>query len=98
MSDSSYDLLFKGECLPDVDPAEVRTKLGELLKLDAKQLAQMFSGRTMVVRRAANREFAARFQQAFKQAGARLRVTPVTDDAPAAANAITHCRSLHQLV
>ena len=27
MSDSSYDLLFKGECLPDVDPAEVRITL-----------------------------------------------------------------------
>ena len=77
MSDGSYDLMFRGECLPDTDPEQVSANLGKLLKLDAEQLAQLFSGRTTVIRRGADRQYAARFQQAFKQAGARLRVVPV---------------------
>ena len=81
MSESSYDLVFRGECLPDSDPEQVRVNLGKLLKLDATQLAKMFSGRTSVIRRGADREYAARFQQAFKQAGARLRVVPVETNA-----------------
>ena len=36
MSESSYDLLFKGECLPDADPEQVRASVARLLKLDAE--------------------------------------------------------------
>ena len=77
MSEPFYDLLFQGECLPGADPQHVQRDLGQLLKLDAERLQQMFSGRTVVVRRAVDRDSAARFQQAFKQAGARLRVVPL---------------------
>ena len=65
MSEPFYDLLFQGECLPGADPQQVQRDLGQLLKLDAERLQQMFSGRTVVVRRAVDRDSAARFQQAF---------------------------------
>ncbi len=85
-SASRYDLLFRGELLPDAALATVQANLAAALKLDDARLQQLFSGANVMIRRAADRETAARFQSLFRQAGARLRVTPiVTADAVSAA-------------
>lgn len=76
MSESSFDLLFRGELLPDHNLADVRANLGRTLKLDPPKLDQLFSGQLVYLRRQADRETAARFQAAFRAAGARLRVVP----------------------
>ena len=82
-----YDLLFRGELLPDAVLATVQASLAVALKLDDARLQQLFSGANVMVRRGADRETAARFQSVFRQAGARLRVTPVVaaEPVPAAA-------------
>ena len=80
-SEGTYDLLFRGELLPDADLTTAQTTLAALLKLDDVRLQQLFSGANVMIRRAADRATAARFQSLFRQAGARLRVMPVAPTA-----------------
>lgn len=84
MSETTYDLIFRGELLPEGDGAVARAELARVLKLDPARLGQLFSGGTVYVRRGADRDTAVRFQSAFRQAGARLRVLPVEAGAAAA--------------
>lgn len=79
MSDAGYDLVFRGECLPGTAIDAARAALTAALRLDATREAQLWSGATVYIRRAADRATAARFQQVFKDAGARLRVVPLVD-------------------
>ena len=79
----TYRLVFRGEVLEGQHKAVVKQRLGELLKLDGPRLDALFTGKAVTVRKAADTETAARFQVAFKRAGARLRVVPVeTEPAP----------------
>jgi hypothetical protein len=78
-----YRLVFRGELLDGQHRAVVKKKLGALLKVDGERLDQLFAGENVVVRKEADTATAARFQAAFKQAGARLRVLPVVDEAAA---------------
>ncbi len=76
----SYKLVFRGEVLEGQHPAVVRKRLGESGGFDAAQLDKLFSGRPVVVKRAADTAVAARIQSMFRKAGARLRVLPVDED------------------
>ncbi|MDZ7668928.1 MAG: hypothetical protein U5Q16_05715 [Gammaproteobacteria bacterium] len=81
----SYKLVFRGEVLEGQHPAVVRKRLGEAGGFDAAQLDKLFSGRPVVVKRAADTAVAARIQSMFRKAGARLRVLPVDEEGSAAA-------------
>ena len=50
----------------------------------------LFSGKAVVVKKAADQKMAARYQQAFKKSGARLRVLPVEETIAAQAPATEH--------
>jgi hypothetical protein len=93
MAETTYDLVFRAELLPEGDGANARSTLARVLKLDDTRLQQLFSGGVVYVRRGVDRDTAVRFQAAFRQAGARLRVIPletstfVEPPAPAASTA-----------
>ncbi len=84
MAEEQYRLVFRGELLEGQHAAVVRKKLGAAMKLDNDALDRLFSGRPVVVRKAADTQTAAKFQAVFKQSGARLRIMPVADRAAAA--------------
>ncbi len=88
MSDA-YRLVFSGEVIEGQHPAVVRKRLAAVLKLADDKMDVLFSGKAVVVKKAADESTAARYQQAFQKAGARLRVLPAEGDeampAPAAA-------------
>jgi hypothetical protein len=75
-----YRLVFRGEILEGQTKAAVKERLGVTLKVDGARLDSMFTGRAVVIRNDADTDTAARFQIAFKRAGARLRVLPVAID------------------
>lgn len=77
--DENYRLVFRGEVLDNQHPAVVKKRLAGALKLTDQQVEQLFSGKSVVVKRSADTKTAARYQGLFKQAGARLRVLPVVD-------------------
>jgi hypothetical protein len=74
-----YRLVYRGEVLDGEHRAVVKKRLAGLLKVEGERLDALFSGDVVVIRREADRETAAKFEAAFKQAGARLRVATVAD-------------------
>ncbi|MFW6094126.1 MAG: hypothetical protein ACODAC_09150 [Pseudomonadota bacterium] len=81
-----YRLVFRGEVLEGQHPAVVRKRLARLASFGEAQLDTLFSGKSVVLKRAADGAAAARYQAVFRKAGARLRVVPVAagEDAPTA--------------
>jgi hypothetical protein len=84
-----YRLVFRGEILDGQQKAAVKARLGATLKVDGARLDAMFTGKAVVIRKDADTDTAARFQIAFKRAGARLRVLPVAVEPDAASLAAT---------
>ncbi|UTW44109.1 hypothetical protein KFE80_06740 [bacterium SCSIO 12696] len=74
MSDSSLEIVFRGDIAPGHTMVEVRDNLRELFKADDAQLAKLFSGRPVVVRRNLDQTAALRYQQAMGKAGAVVEV------------------------
>jgi hypothetical protein len=72
-----YRLVFRGEVLEGQHKAVVKQRLGVVLKVDGERLDALFTGKAVTIRKEADSDTAARFQIAFKRAGARLRVVPV---------------------
>lgn len=56
---------------------EVRESLRKLFKADDAQMARLFSGRPVVIRRNLDSEAASRYQQILLKAGAIVEVRPV---------------------
>ncbi len=75
-----YRLVFRGEVLEGQHKAVVKQRLGAALKVEGERLDVMFTGKAVTIRKDADTDTAARFQIAFKRAGARLRVMPVADE------------------
>ena len=84
---SMYKLLYAGEVLEGQHPAIVRKRLATLLKLDEQRMDVLFSGKAVVVKKAADDALRARYTAAFEKAGARLRVQSVDTAPPAAPDA-----------
>lgn len=72
MAATQYTLLFKGGIRAGYEPAAVKERLGELLKLDDDGLAQLFSGRLITLKRGLRQEDATRYQQALERTGAEI--------------------------
>jgi hypothetical protein len=84
MMDEAYRLVFRGEVLEGQHPAVVRRRLIQALQLNDAQAEKLFGGHPVVVKKSADTATAARYQDLFKQAGARLRVMPLASESPTA--------------
>ena len=74
-----YNLYFSGAVYPDRDPAQVRQALARMLKLDDEAVARLFSGRKVVIKRGLPASDLARYENAFKKAGAQIIVEEVEE-------------------
>ena len=77
-----YRLVFRGELLEGQHSAVVKKKLAKSLNLDEERLAVLFSGKAVTLKKDADTPTATRFQGLFKEAGARLRILPISEDLP----------------
>jgi hypothetical protein len=75
MADPKYDIYFRGEILPGADEAQVKAAIAKIFKADDTKLAQLFSGKVNTIKKAVDKGTAAKFQQAFKKAGAKAVIT-----------------------
>lgn len=89
MAESRFDIQFSGELVQGVDPSVVRERLRNLFKLSPEALERLMSGRPLVVKRDLDPATAARYRDAFRDAGAILHLTPspATGDPVAVATA-----------
>jgi len=78
MTDTRYDVLFSGELKPEADPFAVRARIQELFKLSDQAANQLFSGKTIAVKRDLDLAKATKFRKAFLQAGAFVAVVEKT--------------------
>lgn len=90
MSDERFDLVFDGRLASGFSQAQVRQNMAELFNLGEAQLAALFSGRVVVLKRGLDKGQAIRFRNRLAQAGALGLIRPAeaaqpeTSAAPAA--------------
>ena len=75
MADPRYDIYFRGEILAGADEAQAKAAVAKIFKADAAKLAILFSGKVNTIKKSVDKATAAKYQQAFKQAGAKAVIT-----------------------
>ena len=75
MAEPKYDIYFRGEVLPGANDAEVKAAIAKTFKANDAKLAQLFSGKVNTIKKAVDKATAAKYQQAFKKAGAKVVIT-----------------------
>ena len=77
---SRYQVLFSGDVAEGATEAAVRQNLVRRLGLDERKVAQLFSGRTVVIRSDLTREAAAELQAELAGLGAIARIKDISPD------------------
>lgn len=72
-----YRLVFSGEVLEGQHPAVVKKRLAAAFKLDDERVGKLFSGKRVVVKKAADETSAGQYRRLFEKAGARLQVSRI---------------------
>jgi uncharacterized protein YbjQ (UPF0145 family) len=72
-----YNVVFEGKILPGKDLGEVKKALAGVLNKDAGTVAQLFSGRPVVLRKAVDAATGEKFQKNFRAAGAICALKPL---------------------
>ena len=75
-----FQVLFSGDVVEGANEATVRQNLMRRLILDERKIAQLFSGRTVVIRSDLTREAAAALQAELAELGAMARIKDPTPD------------------
>jgi hypothetical protein len=75
MANPTYDIYFRGEILPGADKTQVKAAIAKIFNADDAKLAILFSGRVNTIKKAVDKVAATKYQQAFKQAGAKAVIT-----------------------
>lgn len=76
----TYKVVFRGDILPGQSLAEVRTRLGELFKLDEAGLNKLFCGRPVTLKRNLDATAAGKWCEALQRAGAVAESRPEDPD------------------
>ncbi len=84
-----FRLVFSAELVEGQHAAVVKKRLAAVLKLDEERMDVLFSGKSVVVKKAADEQTAARFSEVFKKAGAKLRVIAVHEESAESAPAVS---------
>lgn len=75
MAEPRYDIYFRGDVLPGQDEQQVKAAIAQLFKATDAKLAQLFSGKINTIKKSVDKATAAKYQQAFKKAGAKAVIT-----------------------
>jgi hypothetical protein len=75
MAESRFDIQFAGELVQGADRQAVRERLRDLFKLTPDALERLFSGQVVMIKCDLDAQTAARYRDAFRDAGAVLRLT-----------------------
>lgn len=86
---TTYQLVFRGQFLPDHDPQIARSLLSAALKLAPEQEEKVFSGNRVILRKSLPEAEVARYLRHFENLGARVYVEPLPAIAPPAVTAPT---------
>ena len=71
---SLFEIAFSGEVVTGADEAQVRANLARLFQADEKRIAQLFSGRRVIIKNRLDAAAAEKYRAALTHAGARVEV------------------------
>jgi hypothetical protein len=89
MSDQLFEVAFCGQISDGANLDEVKARVGKMFKADDAKLAQLFSGKRIVIKKNIDQATATKYQTALNRAGAECEVKPLGGAAPAASGAAT---------
>jgi hypothetical protein len=75
MADPKYDVYFRGEIVPGADEIVVKAAIAKIFNADDATLNQLFSGKVNTIKKSVDKATAAKYQHAFKKAGAKAVIT-----------------------
>jgi hypothetical protein len=88
MSDQLFEVAFSGKINAKASLAEVKARVAKMFNADNAKLAQLFSGKRIVIKKNIDIATAAKYKTALNSAGAECEVKPMGGK-PAAAPAAT---------
>lgn len=83
MSEELYEVVFYGEIVEGAELDQVKAKVAAMFKADAAKLAQLFSGKRVVIKKNIDQATAKKYQSALQNAGAQCEVKSLADAAVA---------------
>ncbi len=89
MSSDMYEVAFSGEIVDGADIEQVKSAVAKLFKADEKKLAQLFSGKRIVIKRNIPLEVAQKYQTALQKAQAICELKNLSAEALVDAVAIS---------
>ncbi len=84
MSDELFEVAFSGEIREGENPEDVKARVGKMFNADESKIAQLFSGKRIVIKKNIDQQTAAKYKVALKKAGAKCEVNPMVVNKPAA--------------
>lgn len=89
MTDSRYEVIFRGDLSPGSHINDVRQKLATLFNTDQNGIAHLFTGKLAVIKSGLDQATAQRYLDAMKIAGALASMRPQKGSDPEAGEAIS---------
>lgn len=90
MAGAKFDIQFAGELMEGADPQQARLKIQHRFKLSDEAVKRLFKGDAVTIKHAVDTTAASNYRKLFREAGALVRVLPVstaTKPAPKPASA-----------
>jgi len=88
MSDQLFEVAFSGQISEGANLEEVKARVGKIFNADDAKLAQLFSGKRIVIKKNIDQATAAKYQTALNRAGAECEVSSSGGAAPTAQAAV----------
>ena len=89
MSDQLFEVAFSGQISEGANLEEVKARLGKMFNADDAKLAQLFSGKRIVIKKSIDQATAAKYKTALNRAGAECEVSSSGGAAPVVQAATT---------
>ena len=89
MSDQLFEVAFSGQISEGANLEEVKARLGKMFNANDAKLAQLFSGKRIVIKKSIDQTTAAKYKTALNRAGAECEVSSSGGAAPVVQAATT---------
>ncbi len=85
MSDELFEIAISGGILDGENSEDVKARVGKMFNADEAKIAQLFSGKRVVIKKNVDQQTAAKYKNALTKAGAVCEIkslSPVVEPAP----------------
>lgn len=82
MAELRYQVIFRGETVPDIPFEDVKANLANLFKTNEVRINRLFSGQAVVLKKGLRQEEGERYRMLLERAGALCEVVPLTAAQP----------------